>query len=159
MARPTDPVPDGDDLDDDALTWAGDEEQGRMRPRLAVSDAAVDAGDGSTLGSAGDDDAARGLVPVARDAPGSALAVVFGAVYLALTVGWIYSVQLTAAPSADLFPEVVWQFGEFTAMVAAPIWFGAVVALTRGRPASRAGWFALGTGLLLPWPVLLGLAG
>ncbi|GAA2080646.1 hypothetical protein GCM10009840_15200 [Pseudolysinimonas kribbensis] len=156
MASPTDPTPEGGDVDDEALTWAGDEEQGRRRPRLAAPDPAEE----STLESAGDDEDQEFEPPATpRDVPGAALAVVFGILYLAITVGWIYSVQLTAAPSADLFPEVVWQFGEFTAMVAAPIWFAAVIALTRDRPALRAGWFALGVGLLLPWPVLLGLAG
>jgi len=112
------------------------------------------------LETAGDDaDEAFDEPQAPRDPAGTALAVVSGVVYLALTVGWIYSVQLTAAPSPDLFPEVVWQFGEFTAMVAAPVWFAAVVTLTRARPALRAGWFALGVGLLLPWPVLLELAG
>lgn len=154
MASPTDPTPDGGD--DEALTWAGDEEQGRRRPRLAAPDPAEE----SALESAGDDED-QGFEPPTgpRDVPGTVLAVVFGILYLALTIGWIYSVQLTSAPSADLFPEVVWQFGEFTAMVAAPVWFAAVVALTRDRPALRAGWFALGVGLLLPWPVLLELAG
>jgi hypothetical protein len=159
VARPIDSPPDGDDLDDEALTWAGDEAQGRMRPRLAA-----DPDEESSLETAGDDEDALeddGLAAenAPRDIPGAALAILFGVVYLALAVGWIYSVQLTQAPSADLFPEVVWQFGEFTAMVAAPIWFGATVVLTRGRPGLRAGWLVLGVGLLLPWPVLLGLAG
>ena len=145
-------MPDGDDLDDEALRWAGDEEQGRQRPRLAASP------DGrSTLETAGDDEDDESTAP--RDVGGTAVAVAFGIAYLALTVGWIYSVQLTSAPSTQLVGEAVWQFGEFTAMVAAPIWFAAVIALTRGRIGLRVGWFALGLGLLLPWPVLLELAG
>lgn len=151
MARPTDPAP---DADDEALHWAGDEEQGRARPRLAASE-----GDAAPVDPTGVDADAHGGDRAPRDVAGSAVAVLFGIVYLALTVGWIYSVQLTAAPSTQLFAEVVWQFGEFTAMVAAPIWFAAVVALTRGRPGRRGGWFVLGIALLLPWPVLLELAG
>jgi hypothetical protein len=158
MARPTDPEPEGDDLDDEALTWAGDEEQGRRRPQLAEPDPDT----ASTLEAAGDDeDELDGSAAPAPDAAGNVAMVLFGILYLALTVGWIYSVQLpiTQAPSSDVPWNVVWQFGKFTAMVAAPIWFGAVVALTRGRIGLRLGWFALGLGALLPWPVLLELAG
>ena len=156
MARPTDPEPDGDDdLDAAALSWAGDEEQGRARPRLAEPDA----GEVSALEAAGDDDDPPDDDAPPADTAGNAVAVLFGILYLALTVGWVYSVQLSSSPS-DAFPgSAVWQFGEFTAMIAAPIWFGAVVALTRRRLGLRIGWFALGIGLLLPWPMLLELAG
>jgi len=162
VARLTDPVSDdGVDPDEEALSWAGDEAQGRMRPRLAAGAAAdPDAGE-SSLEAAPDDDPAEEEADARApsDVPGTALAVVFGIVYLALTVGWIYSVQLLSSPSADLGPEVVWQFGEFVAMIAAPVWFAAVIALTRGRLVHRLGWFALGAGVLLPWPVVVVLAG
>ncbi|MGN6326541.1 hypothetical protein [Pseudolysinimonas sp.] len=156
MARPTDPEPGDDDLDAEALTWAGDEEQGRARPRLAEPDAdAV-----STLEAAGDDDEALdeddGPAP---DVAGNVAIALFGILYLAVTVGWIYSVQLATTPPGGFPGPVVWQFGTFTAIIGAPVWFGAVVALTRGRIGLRLGWFALGLGLLLPWPVILELAG
>ena len=81
--------------------------------------------------------------------------MLFGVVYLALTVGWILAVQYTGSGSTALLTEVLWQFGEFTAIVAAPLWFGAALTLTRdGRPVARAGWLALGAGLLVPWPLL-----
>jgi hypothetical protein len=159
MARPTDPAPEGDDdLDDEALSWAGDEEQGRARPRLAPT------GDGDPVGTAAeaDDDEDLDLEERApRDVAGGAVAVLAGILYLALTVGWIYSVQLsvTAAPSQGFPGPIVWQFGKFVAMIGAPLWFGAVIVLTRGRVGLRLGWAALGLGLLLPWPVLLELAG
>jgi hypothetical protein len=50
--------------------------------------------------------------------------------------------------------QVLWQFGEFTAIVAAPLWFGSTVLLTAGKSAQRFGWLTLGLGLLLPWPLL-----
>jgi len=159
MARPTDPAPeapDPDDADDAALRWAGDEEQGRARPRLAAS-----GGDESVLSSlegAGDDeDDDEQRAP--RDVAGATAAILFGIAYLALTVGWIYSVQLMSAPSTNVVAEVVWQFGEFTAMVAAPLWFAAVMALTRGRVGRRVIWFAIGLAVLVPWPVILELIG
>ncbi len=156
MARPTDPEPEGDDLDREALTWAGDEEQGRARPRLAE----VGPDSTSTLEAAGDDeDDLDGTTGPAPDTAGTVAMVLFGILYLALTVGWIYSVQLASTPSEGFPGPVVWQFGKFTAMIGAPVWFGAVVTLTRGRIGLRLGWFALGVGLLLPWPVVLELTG
>ena len=95
-------------------------------------------------------------VPGLRSSPAqTVLTLFFGVVYLALTVGWILGVQYTGSGSTDLATEVLWQFGEFTAIVAAPLWFGATLTLTRGgRVITRAGWLALGAGLLVPWPLL-----
>jgi len=141
-AQDVDPL---DDEDADALTWAGDEEQGRAAPRLRGEDAPVVV------------DSAAG--PVA-ETPGSggrrAATVAFALPYLVLAVGWILSVEQLSSGARDLAYEIVWQFGEFLAMLAAPAWFAATLALTRGsRPLVRVGWLALGLGVLLPWPILL----
>lgn len=138
---------DPEDEEDAALHWAGDEVSGREGARLPdkkIQDVVA--------GSGGD-------VATADPGPqsGSALLLtgVFGVVYLALTVGWILAVQTTGSGGTGLLGEVLWQFGEFTAIVAAPLWFGATLTMTRGgRLLTRAGWLALGVGLLLPWPLL-----
>jgi hypothetical protein len=134
------------DEDEEAFHWAGDDVGGR---------------EGARLPSEQVQDAAAGIptaepVETPRSAPlQSALTFLFGAGYLALTVGWILGTQYTSAGTTQLLPQVLWQFGEFTAIIAAPLWFGAVVLLTRGgRLAHRIGWLALGLGALLPWPVL-----
>lgn len=140
MARPD------DDFDDDeALRWAGDDEQGRAAPRLG-----------------GEAEAAAPAV-VAREvpeAPGGAgrraATVAFAVPYLAVTVGWIFAVQQLTSGSASLFTEILWQFGEFLAMIAGPLWFAATLTLTaQHRPLVRVGWLALGLAVLLPWPVIL----
>ena len=139
-----------DDDDADALSWAGDEELGRHAPRLASDVATVD--DAPPIESVA-------AAPVPRNRPLAVATVLFGVVYLALTVGWIFSVQLLSAPSTDLGTEVAWQFGEFTAIIAAPLWYGAAVNLTRGaRARIRLGWMFLGAGVLVPWPILLAYA-
>ncbi len=139
-----------DDEDADALSWVGDEELGRHAPRLAGDVAAID---GDPLAEPVE------TPPAPRNVPLAAAIVLFGVVYLALTVGWIFSVQLLAAPSTDLPTEIAWQFGEFTAIIAAPLWFGAAVNLTRGgRAVVRLGWLLLGFGVLVPWPILLAYA-
>ncbi len=137
-----------DDDDEAAFHWAGDEVGGREGARLpgeTVQDAVA--------GSAAD---VAPVDPALRSRPGRALLTgAFGIIYLALAVGWILAVQYTGSGSTALVTEVLWQFGEFTAIVSAPLWFGAVLTLTRtGRLLTRAGWLALGVGLLVPWPVL-----
>ncbi len=134
--------------DEDALRWAGDEVAGREGARSQASPI-----QDAVAGAPAD-------VAMARTGPRSggatrALTVLFGAAYLALTVGWILAVQYTGSGSRDLPTELLWQFGEFTAIVAAPLWFATTLVLTRGgRLAQRLGWFALGAGLLLPWPLV-----
>jgi len=136
-----------DEDDEDAFHWVGDEVGGRegdhlptQTPDAVVGDAVVERVETSGSNSS---------------AVGSLLTGVFGVGYLALTVGWILGTQYTSAGTTQLLPQVLWQFGEFTAIIAAPLWFGAVTLLTRGgRLAHRVGWLALGLGVLLPWPVL-----
>jgi len=132
------------DADDEALSWAGDEEQGRAAPRLREPEAPV---------------AGAGVAEEPDEAPGSgrrrAATVGFALPYLVLTVGWIFAVQFSDSPS-ELFAGILWQFGEFLTILAAPLWFAATLTLTRdSRPLVRVGWLALGLGVLLPWPVLI----
>ncbi len=135
------------DDDEEAFHWAGDEVGGREGARLP-DQKAPDVVAGSTA-----DVATPASAP--RSGSGRVLTVLFGLVYLALTVGWILGVQYTGSGSTSLLPEVAWQFGEFTAIVASLLWFGATLTLTRGgRLLTRAGWLALGAGLLVPWPLL-----
>jgi hypothetical protein len=155
VARSTPPPGDDDGSDDEALTWAGDAELGKEKPTDASRLVAYEMRD---VSSAAVDDAP----PVS--AFGGVLAAVFGFVYLVLTIGWILGVQRTDAGTTDLVPQILWQFGEFTAIVAAPLWFGATLSLTRphrahSRAGARAGWLALGAGVLIPWPLLLGIVG
>jgi len=137
---------DVDDLDgdDEALSWAGDEEQGRATPRLRDSGAEV---------------AEVETAEEPAEAPGSgrrrAATVGFALPYLVLTLGWIFAVQFSDSPS-ELLASILWQFGEFLSILAAPLWFAATLTLTgASRPLVRVGWLALGLGVLLPWPVLI----
>ncbi len=139
------------DDDDDALSWAGDELRGGVDPltrnRLAeVPDSTID-----------DPDAAPAT-------PGNmgrtAATVVFAVLYLAVVVGWILSVQITGSTATGLFSQLAWQFGEFVAIISGALWYLAVLTLTPGsRTAVRVGWFALGVGVLVPWPVVLAAIG
>jgi hypothetical protein len=147
--------------DEDALTWAGDSDLGKVSPALrrAVQYEMRD--------SAQTADDPTGPRPSALT---TLVTVLFGAVYLVFTIGWILAVQRTDAGTTDLVPQILWQFGEFTAIVAAPLWFGATVTLTAAtltsatparvkRTLARVGWLALGAGLLIPWPLILFVIG
>ncbi|MEO8261316.1 MAG: hypothetical protein ABI566_01990 [Pseudolysinimonas sp.] len=136
------------DDDEEAFHWAGDEVGGREGARLP-SEKVQDV----VAGSPGD---------VASTEPGpqsrplsSLLTVLFGLCFLALTVGWILGTGYTSAGTGQLLPQVLWQFAEFTAIIAAPLWFGTTLRFTQGKPLlARIGWLTLGLGVLLPWPVL-----
>lgn len=161
MAQPYDAAPDAFetcDDDDEALRWEGDDDRGQIGgSRLAT---------GGIVGSAGgglDDDEAgsRGDRVAVEPAPPTRpvrtlLTAVSALVYLVATLGWILSVQRAGSTQTELLPAVLDQFGMFTAIVAAPLWFGAALTLTRDSSTlTRIGWLALGAGLLVPWPLIL----
>jgi hypothetical protein len=142
VARPED-----DDEDAEALTWAGDEETGRAAPRLRDLTAETAVGEPAEADDEPEAPGSRGRRRVAT--------VAFAVPYLALTIGWIFAVQLSDSP-AQLLAAILWQFGEFLAMLAAPLWFAATLTLTRdARPRARVLALAVGFVMLLPWPVIL----
>lgn len=154
-----------DATEEDALSWEGDEQFGRARDsrvRAAADEAEPGLGDDADTGA---EEALSDGFSV--DPPGtpastagrSAATVGFGVVYLALTIGWVFSVQLSAVPAGtSLGVALLGGFSNFLSLVAAPVWFAGVMQLTADAALRyRLGWLALGAGLLLPWPVLLGL--
>ena len=154
----TDRTPDEDDLDDDALHWAGDEARGQAAPRLRDEDR-----EAASAASVAPAPEAVESAPVRAELGVRIVTVGFAVVYLALTVGWVLSVQMLAYPDIDLMGEIMWQFGEFLAMVAPALWFVATLGLTPPGVARhglvRAGALLLGAVLLLPLPYLLGALG
>lgn len=168
---PRTPAPD----DDAALRWdefndpSYVESEAAIAARVAAE--AADAGDAAAASGAAasgaaspdtvggqdaDADAARARD---RSAAGATLLTgLFAVVYLAYSVGWIIGVGLVPLSGPTLLIEVMYQFSEFLAMIASALWFGSAVALTReGRATHRFGWLALGTLVLIPWPILLGM--
>ncbi|MET0304498.1 MAG: hypothetical protein ABW040_10635 [Microbacteriaceae bacterium] len=157
-------TPDPDDVepdsDDDALLWEGDEEFGRARDRrMLTSDADTSEEDSDAEDGLAADAAASAAPEAPRSAGRSGATVFFGALYLALTIGWVFSVQSAAASSGASFgAALVGGFGNFLALVAAPVWFAGVMHLTTFSALRyRVGWLALGSAILLPWPILLGV--
>ncbi|GAB3138210.1 hypothetical protein [Marisediminicola antarctica] len=133
------------DRDDDALTWGGESD-----------DPSYLDGAGSTAPA----DVAESEPSAPASATASALLVaygIFGGVYLLYLIGWVISVQRDTFTASGLFFEIMYQLGEFLAIVSPAIWFGLVLLLTRGgRPALRVAWLVAGIVLLAPWPFILG---
>lgn len=125
--------------DDDALTWAGDEGDEPDAP------APVTPGEPT--------DANRGI-----PAPLLVTYGVIAGVYLIYMLGWIITVNRSTTTLPDLLGEIMFQFGEFLAIASPALWFVAVLALTRGRPAVvRLGWLLVGLVVVVPWPFVLGV--
>ncbi len=150
---PRDPEPVDETDDDAALRWAGDDDRGRLAPRLRDDADAAHEVDAPT--------AVEEPVAVPRSASERALqlgTIVFGVLYLAYSIGWIFSAQLLVYPGLDLLGEVMWQFGEFLAMVAPALWFAAVLTLTpegmARRGLTRTVALLAGALVLVPWPAL-----
>ncbi len=156
---------DAADADADALSWEGDEELGRStsltepRPRRSEPDARGAAGS-AAAGSAAAGESAAGESGV-DDTPRRIATALFGVLYLAWTVGWILGIQIVGSLlglTANPVLAFVDRIGQFLALVAAPLWFAGVLQLTSASSTRvRVGWFAVGAGLLIPWPVLLGV--
>jgi hypothetical protein len=85
------------------------------------------------------------------------LLAVFGGLYAVWTVAWVLAV--VAAPTqqaSSLLDAIMYQFGEFLAIVAAPLWFGVVWWLSAGagtRP--RLAWLVAGLVVVFPLPLVL----
>ena len=148
----SDPVLEDGEGDDEALSWAGDDLRGGIDPLTRNRVNAAPLGDEDELGESDADPAAP------RSIARAAATVVFAVLYLGVVVGWILSVQITGSTATDVFSQVAWQFGEFVAIISGALWFLAVLTLTpESRTLVRVGWFALGVGVLVPWPILLAL--
>lgn len=147
-----DPEPVDETDDDEALRWAGDDARGQASPRLRDETDADEA-----VGVA--EPVAEERAPLsARDRAFRVGTAAFGVVVLAESIGWIFSVQLLVYPGLDLPGEIMWQFGEFLAMVAPALWFAAALTLTpdgiRRRGVKRMLALLVGALVLVPWPAL-----
>lgn len=147
-----DPEPVDETDDDEALRWAGDDARGQASPRLR------DEADAEPQAASADAVAPERAPVSARDRAFRVGTAAFGAVFLAASIGWIFSVQLLAYPGLDLPGEIMWQFGEFLAMVAPALWFAAALTLTpdsaRRRGVKRMLALLVGALVLVPWPAL-----
>jgi len=134
----------------------------------AASNAAADNAGADEMNGDGAGDTHRAntssLSPLMTSATGNkslastVLTALFGLVYLAYSLGWIIGINLVPLNGPTLLIEVMYQFSEFLTILASAMWFATVMSLTRkGRAVHRFGWLALGTLVLIPWPIVLGV--
>jgi len=143
---------------EDAIAARDAAEASEARDGSAASSPAASSPDASSPGAVQDAHTDAATTPTRTGRGTTLLTGFFTVVYLAYSVGWIIGVGLVPLSGPTLLIEVMYQFSEFLAMIASALWFGAVVALTRGgRAAHRIGWLALGTLVLIPWPILVGV--
>jgi len=145
--------------DDAALRWDDIDDPSWADATSAAGQAGDGAG-GHSASDAGTEGAGdgEGRAP----APGAGLVMrlitATGAVlYLAYAIAWIVGVGGLQVSGPTLVLEVLYQFAEFLAIIASPLWFMATLLLTPGRARRRLGWLALGALVLLPWPLVLGV--
>ncbi|GAA3750028.1 hypothetical protein GCM10022239_26700 [Leifsonia bigeumensis] len=132
----------GADPDDEALSWAGETDPTHVAAPASTKDAAK----------------AAPPTGEAKTGLGSVLLIVFGilaGIYLLYAIGWGIHAFSHSVPVAGVFPVIMYQLGEFLAIVSPFLWAGAVWLLLR-KPAWRLFWLFVGVLVLAPWPFILG---
>ncbi len=108
----------------------------------------------------------EGLVVEARDVAPAAprpktehplLLAIFGGLYAVWTIAWVLAI--VAAPTqqaSSLLDAIMYQFGEFLAIVSAPLWFGIVWWLSADAGSrARLTWLVAGLVVVFPLPLVL----
>jgi hypothetical protein len=157
-------MPDADS-DDDALSWAGDDDA-TLAPgwkRVGATAGAAPAGASESAPTTDASAAASSRPDAPADAEpkqlGSVELVVLGVlggVYLLYTVGWLLTAIRTSAPGLSVVGDAMYGFGLWMSVLAPALWFSLVAVLVK-RPALRLVWLAVGAVVLVPLPFVLGV--
>jgi hypothetical protein len=162
------------DPDDDALSWAGDDD-----PTLSASPAASAPGadaaesalapgwkvvgepgtvsDGEQLDGVAVDDEALGADAAAASSAALIVLGVLGGVYLLYTVGWVITAGRVPNGSADIVGGFMFDLGLWLAALAPALWFALTLWLTTAASRWRAFWLILGVVVLIPLPFIAGV--
>jgi hypothetical protein len=162
---------------DDALSWAGDDDPTLTPPIQAGSSGVADPTGIETPERAeaptvleqaelAEDAKVEAELAAAEKASAqlSSAALItlgiLGGVYMLYTIGWgivVARTTVTFFPLDSLFLEICFRIGQFLSIAAAPLWFVSTLLLTQKRTwRSRLGWLLLGVFVLVPWPFIQG---
>ena len=95
--------------------------------------------------------AATGTNPVLIYAYG-----LFGGVYGLYAIGWVLAIPRDSFAAPDILSAIMYQLGQFLAILAPVIWIALTFLLTRhSRTIIRLLWLVIGVLLLAPWPFIL----
>jgi hypothetical protein len=140
--------------EEDALSWAGDDD--RLTTGSPLS-AKRDAGGASSVKQprnkssknvAGSAELPTGLSSAALIGFG-----IFGGIYLLFFVAWLITALRNPTQIADPLGNGMFQFGLWLSVAAPAIWFGAVLYLGKNKKVStRLLFLLLGVAVLIPWP-------
>jgi hypothetical protein len=149
--------------DDEALTWAGDDEPALDKPAGQSAPAAPPTprvargwkvvGQPGSVATPADESTRRQMGSVELVVHG-----ILGGVYLLYVIGWLIAAQRDAAAPADIVGGALYAVGLWLAVLAPALWFGTVLWLTRRAASSRNRliFLTLGVVVLIPVPFLVG---
>jgi hypothetical protein len=85
---------------------------------------------------------------------------IFGGIFLLYAIGWLVAIGRDAFVPADLVGQFMYSLGQWLAVLAPAVWFGAVLWATRRAPSLKGRMiaFAVGIVVLAPWPFIAGVA-
>jgi hypothetical protein len=138
--------------EEDALSWAGDDD--RLTTGSPLS-AKRDAGGASSVKK--NKPAAEAAVPAQLPSGLSSAALIgfgiFAGIYLLFSVAWLITALRNPTEIADVLGNAMFQFGLWLAVATPAIWFGAVLYLGKDKKvATRILFLLLGVVVLIPWP-------
>ncbi|MFD6053312.1 DNA polymerase III subunit gamma/tau [Agromyces sp. NPDC060279] len=161
------------DSDDEALSWAGDDDAtlapgwkrvGTPTPASGerVSDAPSTVAPDAAAGDAATAvDQASDETPDQADRTGQTGSVelvvlgILGGVYLLYAVGWLIVATTPAPELADPVATFMYGLGRWFAVLAPALWFGVTLWLCAERHRARLLWLVAGAILFVPIPFLL----
>ena len=140
--------------EDDALSWAGDEDRlvtgapqsakRDARGASSVNSSTKEAADGT------DDNVQTGLSSIALVGFG-----IFGGIYLLSSVAWLITALRNPTQIADPLGNGMFVLGLWLAVAAPSLWFAAVLYLgSHSSVSKRMMFLLLGAFVLIPWPYL-----
>lgn len=155
------------DPDDDALSWAGDDDPtlstAPTAPGEALAPGWTVVGEPGQLNEASPEVVEDGSdVDVTTDAAAAsstALIVlgILGGVYLLYTVGWVISAGRVVNPAPDAVGAFMFSLGLWLAAAAPALWFALCLWLTKSTSRLRYVWLLLGVVVLIPLPFVAGV--
>ncbi|BDU11120.1 hypothetical protein AINA4_10410 [Aurantimicrobium sp. INA4] len=140
--------------EDDALSWAGDEDRlVTGAPQSAKRDARGASSVNSSTKEAGDgtgENVQTGLSSIALVGFG-----IFGGIYLLYSVAWLITALRNPTQIADPLGNSMFVLGLWLAVAAPSLWFAAVLYLgLTSSVTKRMVYLLLGAFVLIPWPYL-----
>lgn len=136
--------------EEDALSWAGDDDRLTTGSPLSAKRDARGASSVKQPSKQSDTDSAEpsGLSSVALIGFG-----IFAGIYLLFSVAWLITALRNPTQIADVLGNAMFQFGLWLSVLSPAIWFGAVLYLGKNKKVStRLLFLLLGAAVLIPWP-------